>query len=1301
MKNFLSLLFASLLIVSSSGQIFSQINVDNTFNAGVTEGKVEARVSAVQPDGKILVGGGFSLVNGVEKNTLARLNPDGSLDTTFNPGGAGPNSTVFEIKILPDGKILVGGFFSTYNGVAKAGIVRLNVDGTLDTTFNPGGTGLTGTAQTIAVQTDGKILITGSGISAYNGVQRFSIVRLNADGTLDTSFTSPFTSTQFIEEVDVQTDGKLMIGGGIGIGSPLRSGVARLNSDGSLDSSFNPAGGGTDEGVAAMAIQPDGKILIGGAFSNYNGTPRSKVARINPDGSLDSSFVPPALSGTATEYFAVQNDGKILIAGNYGGNPLITVLLRLNSDGSADSTFQAAQADSLGYHVGLQADGKILLSGFFNVVNGQPRNCIARLNTDGTLDTSFNPSLIGFGYAAAIVLQTDGKLIAAGNFNKANGAARNNVARFNADGTLDTSFAVGSGTFPDLNIFSNIVNAAAIQPDGKILIGGLFGGYNGTTRRAVFRLNPDGSLDTTFNAPQLNDYIVAQVNDILVMPDGKILIGGSFLGTTNRNSFLLNPDGSTDTSFPSPVNGTIQKILRQPDGKILLGGNFTQSGGQSRNRITRLNADGTLDTGFNPGTGANSTVSNLALQADNKILAVGNFSTFNGASRAGIVRLNADGSVDTSFGGTGTNNTVEAVAVQADGKIYIVGRFTTYNGTVRNRLARLNPDGSLDTTFTSGFDHDPRFFARRILIQGDGKLIVSGLFKSYAGTTHNALVRINPNVATTVGNGKIVFNSFRDDLNGDIFTMNADGTNQTRLTMNTAVDLQPQWSPDGSKIVFRSERDGGGLSAIYVMQADGSNQTRLTNNGFDAAPAWSPDGTKIVYRSIRADGNPDIYVMNADGSNQIRLTTSPANDAQPRWSPTGAQIVFMSERDGNQEIYVMNADGGSQTRLTNSAGDDANPDWSPDASNIVFNSVRDGNPELYVMRANGANQTRLTNSATDDGLASWSPDGAKIAFTTNRDGDYEIYSINSDGTNPQRITNAAGTDGSPDWQPLVAPRRTQFDFDGDGKADLSVFRPSDSNWYLLGSSAGFGARQWGLASDKLVPADYDGDGKTDFAVWRASEGNFYVVNSSNNSVRIENFGLNNDVPTLGDWDGDGKADLSVYRDSAIGSQSFFFYRGSLNNPAGNITYIPWGTAGDQPVTGDFDGDGKQDAAVYRPSDQRWYILRSSDSQLTTAVFGLATDKRVPADYDGDGKTDLAVYRDGTWYILQSANNQIRYVYYGTTNDILVPADYDGDGKADPAVYRNGTWYILQSVSGTFIAQFGLTNDKPIPNAYIR
>ncbi|MBS1795592.1 MAG: VCBS repeat-containing protein [Acidobacteria bacterium] len=278
------------------------------------------------------------------------------------------------------------------------------------------------------------------------------------------------------------------------------------------------------------------------------------------------------------------------------------------------------------------------------------------------------------------------------------------------------------------------------------------------------------------------------------------------------------------------------------------------------------------------------------------------------------------------------------------------------------------------------------------------------------------------------------------------------------------------------------------------------------------------------------------------------------------------------------------------------------------------------------------------------------------------------------------------------------------DFDADGKADASVFRPSTGVWYLNRSTAGFTAPQLGISTDKLVPADFDGDDKADLAVWReaaAGQAAFYILQSSTSTVRTELFGQTGDKPVaVGDWDGDGKADPAVYRDSAVGSQSYFYYRGSLNNPSGNVTYVPWGTTGDKPMRGDFDGDGKMDAAVFRAGV--WYINQSSTGTLRTDYWGLATDKFVPADYDGDGKTDVAVFRAGVWYVKQSSTGTAAYYNWGLDTDVLVPADYDGDGKTDAAVCRSGIWYVRSSSTGSMSVQnFGLGTDTPIPSAFVQ
>lgn len=280
------------------------------------------------------------------------------------------------------------------------------------------------------------------------------------------------------------------------------------------------------------------------------------------------------------------------------------------------------------------------------------------------------------------------------------------------------------------------------------------------------------------------------------------------------------------------------------------------------------------------------------------------------------------------------------------------------------------------------------------------------------------------------------------------------------------------------------------------------------------------------------------------------------------------------------------------------------------------------------------------------------------------------------------------------------------DFDADGKADASVYRASDRFWYINRSTAGFTSVQFGTATDTITPADFDGDDKADIAVWREAPANqavFYILQSSNNTVRADVFGQTGDDPTaVGDWDGDGKADPAVFRDSAFGSQSYFFYRGSLNNPNGNVTYVPWGSAGDKAIRGDFDGDGKMDAAVFRPSTAIWYINQSSNGTVRFENWGLATDKFVPSDYDGDSKTDLAVFRNGVWYVKQSSNSQAAYYPWGLNTDTPVPADFDGDGKTDPAVYRNGVWYARLSSSGSLsVMNFGNSTDKPIANSFVK
>ena len=284
-----------------------------------------------------------------------------------------------------------------------------------------------------------------------------------------------------------------------------------------------------------------------------------------------------------------------------------------------------------------------------------------------------------------------------------------------------------------------------------------------------------------------------------------------------------------------------------------------------------------------------------------------------------------------------------------------------------------------------------------------------------------------------------------------------------------------------------------------------------------------------------------------------------------------------------------------------------------------------------------------------------------------------------------------------DFEVVNTPNRLELpvsDFDGDGMADISVFRPSDGNWYSYRSGdGGVSVASWGLASDIPVPGDYDGDGKTDAAIYRPSIGAWCILRSSDGAPNILTWGVATDKPVPGDYDGDGKIDIAVYRPST----GTWFILGSSN---GAVSIITWGNSTDVPIQADYDGDGECDPAVFRPSTGGWFAYRSATGPLI-AFWGISTDKPVPGDYDGDGKDDLAVFRpsDGNWYAYLSANGGVSIINWGAAGDVPIPADFDGDGKDDPAVFRNGAWYAYRSTLGPLIASWGTSGDVPVPSSY--
>jgi uncharacterized delta-60 repeat protein len=650
---------------------------DPNANAGV-------RVVVRQPDGKILLGGDFTSLapNGgpsVTRNHLARLNADGTLDTGFNPNA---NSTVTAIAVQVDGKILVGGAFTTIGGQPRNFMARLDGTTGLADSFAPNANNI---VYAIAAQSGDKILVSGV-----------------------------FTS----------------------IGGQTRNHIARLDATTGLADSFDP---NANDSVYAIAVQANGKILVGGIFTNIGGQTRSGMARVDPATGLADSFNPNA--NAHIESIAVQADGAILVCGAFTtiGGATRNHVARLDPTSGLADSFDPNPNDTIVYAIAVQGDGKILVGGIFTSIGGVARNNIARLNLNGTLDTAFNPN--ANATVVSLAVQPDGKILLGGFFTNIGGTTRNNIARLETDGsferTLNVPIANSSG--------APVVSAIALQADGKFIIGGDFDTVFATTRKSLARFNRNGTLDGNFNAMMGNPVggSAGSVDAIAVQPNGNILLGGAFfqVGGQTRN-FMARVNGTTGAvdSFNPQSNNAVETIALQADGKILAGGFFSGAnsiGGQARNRIARLDPNTGLADSFNPN--ANDGVLCLAVQTDGKILVVGNFTTISGQTRNHIARLDPSTGLPDSFN-PDVNNLVGAVAVQADGKILVGGDFTAIGGQTRNRIARLNSDGSLDPDFNP----NANTFVSSIVVQADGKILVAGNFMTIGGQTRNRIARLDP-----------------------------------------------------------------------------------------------------------------------------------------------------------------------------------------------------------------------------------------------------------------------------------------------------------------------------------------------------------------------------------------------------------------------------------------------------------------------------------------------------------------------------------------------------------------------------
>ncbi len=1056
-------------------------------------------VVATQPDGKLIVGGQFTTIASNNRSNLARLNADGSLDTSFNPS---PNGPVRAALIQTDGRIVIGGDFTTLQPgtVTRNRIARLNPDGSIDATFNPNlGGALQPQVHALLLQPDGRI-VAGGTFTTAGTTTRNRIARFNANGTLDTAFDP--NANGMVLTLAFHIGGKIVLGGGFttlhpagDAGSSDRGRIARLNPNGTVDSEFNP---NANNAVTAMAVQRDGKIVFGGHFTTLlppgsEVVNRTRLARLNTDGSVDSEFY-PSVNGAVAE-IAIQPEGSILVGGSFTvgwgrgtASGARNNIARFATDGSLDLDFNPncnAQVDAIAF----QGDGRIILGGYFTrvqppgVANAIERKRLARLNPDGSLDASFQLDPAGRVLASAV--QSDGRLLIAGSFTNVGGATHNYMARLNADGSVDPTYN------PD---FNDRVYTIVVQPDGKALVGGSFTTIGGENRTHIARLNPSGTIDSEFN-PDID----GTVGVIVLQSDGRILVGGTFSSVravsatervTRTNLLRLNANGSLDTTFDPSPNSSVAALALQSDGKIILGGSFSGLSPNAgtptqRNFLARINADGTLDTTFSPAS--NGRISAIALQSDGKIVLGGAFTALLPTAATGqvlrnrIARLNADGTNDAGFNPNASGD-VLALAIQPDGKIVLGGSFTTLqpndapDWTGRKYAARVNSDGSVDAGFNLDIDEAPGNRVDSLRLLSDGRLLVGGNFISLQPTgspsrvTRRTFARLNANgtvdtsfnasaggatrgqinaVAVQADNKIIAVGSF-SDLGG------AKTTNIARFSAEGAPDatFTTTASTDGP-ITAVAILPNAAATPAPVEGFAWLNRSGTLRTGFTASGAKRLSG-QVNVAVVHPNGGLLLggafsNLANTTGGNLVRFNTTGTLDENFNPNPNGSVSAIVIQPDG--KIVIAGSfslvHGTVRNRIARLNADGSlDAGFDPNASGAIYSLVLEGDGRMI---AGGAFTTFTPNATTtavarnfiarvnSDGTvdANYNPNVNSTVFTLALQGDGKV------------IAGGAFNTAQPNTATTATTRSAIARFNTDGSLDTNFDPNSNGPVYSL------------------------------------------------------------------------------------------------------------------------------------------------------------------------------------------------------------------------------------------------------------
>jgi uncharacterized delta-60 repeat protein len=846
-----------------------------------------AQINAIttQTTGRIFVGGSFSGISGTTTTNLARFNPDGTPDTVFTPALNGPVYSVAELPSLGDPI-----------PVQSSNFAWLQNNGQLRQISLPANIGLGSTNAIVVQQDDGKVLFAGD--VTLDGTNRYGVIRLNADGTVDTDF--QLKTVRGVRAMALQSGGKILLGGDFDINTDSDAAtielanLIRLNPDGTIDTTFKQNVNGT---VLALAVQADGKIIAGGEFSFAMTTPtgtattaRSRIARFNADGALDTDFNPSA-NGPVHRVF-LQPDGKIVIAGEFSSlQPNATgtaitrnAFARLNAEGTVDSL--DLNPNGLVFSVVYdEANKHYYVGGGFTQIGGKERAYLVRFSDTFVLDESFYPN--PNATVVSVALQ-GGKILIGGSFtalipntaifDPALAIPRNGAARLNADGTVDGSFNPNfNGNVTRLVVHPNnsiLVNGSFtnIQPNGSLVIGGSFTALNGIAVENLALLSDDGSTSGSFR-PEPN----GPVHAVLPLSSGAFLVGGAFTevddaagAKVTRNGLVrFKADNSLDTDFNPNITGKVYTLAVQTDGKIVVGGEFTAVGGTTRENLARLDANGGLDTSFNPT--APGAVRALALQRDGGILYT---TETTGATPTAntLHRVNADGSVDASFTVT-HDGAVNSIAVQTDGRIFVGGTFTTIGGGNHANFAALTSTGAVDTAATPAANTGPNGAVNAITIQADGKLVIAGLFNKVGNLGRFGLARLAAPAAVAQS-----------------FLVNSSG--------NTVTWYRTSGGPEAYAVTFERSTDGTTWTSLGQGTRIGSSSDwRLSGQSLPAGV------NNLVRARALVLSSPNTSI----GQIELRTAFYRASSTAPTGSPTITSATVVNGRTGSNFIYGIAA----------------------------------------------------------------------------------------------------------------------------------------------------------------------------------------------------------------------------------------------------------------------------------------------------------------------------------------------------------------------------------------------------------